>query len=383
MATMSVLDDLRDRVRARLGRSLQAPRKLKFTREGRYFTGMTLLVGFGAINTGNNLLYLLLGMMLALIILSGVLSENVLQKLEVQRRLPERIFAKQPAIGEITLYNHKTRFPSLSIQILEKIVGVPDDQRPAAYFLRVEAKSREVAQYRFSWPRRGRWKIEGVEVITRFPFELFRKSRSFDEDTEVLVYPQPEVPPQIAGIASLPMGDVRRHKVGQGAEFHGLRDYRDGEDIRAVHWKTTARRGELILKDFEEEEARQVFVCVDHRWSLRAGAPQAEQDAHRAQLERAISVAAGLAQELLGRGYAVGLGTLDEVLPVGTGAGQWERILRTLALARLAGDPADPKALAVERARFAVPAAARCLLVHHGPTSASVEPGVLLSKVEV
>jgi hypothetical protein len=74
---------------------------------------------------------------------------------------------------------------------------------------------------------------------------------------------------------------------------------------------------------------------------------------------------------------------LDEVLPVGTGAGQWERILRTLALARLAGDPADPKALAVERARFAVPAAARCLLVHHGPTSASVEPGVLLSKVEV
>ena len=48
---------------------------------------MTLLVGFGAINTGNNLLYLLLGMMLALILLSGVLSETTLRKLRVRRRL--------------------------------------------------------------------------------------------------------------------------------------------------------------------------------------------------------------------------------------------------------------------------------------------------------
>src|SRR6185436_19935940 len=57
----------------RLLRRFRPPRKLKFTREGKYFLGITLGVGFAAINTGNNLLYLLLGMLLSLIVLSGVM----------------------------------------------------------------------------------------------------------------------------------------------------------------------------------------------------------------------------------------------------------------------------------------------------------------------
>src|SRR5882672_7989875 len=74
----------------RLLRRLRPLRKLKFTREGKYFLGITLGVGFAAINTGNNLLYLLLGMLLSLIILSGVMSELSLRDLTVVRRLPTR-----------------------------------------------------------------------------------------------------------------------------------------------------------------------------------------------------------------------------------------------------------------------------------------------------
>ena len=84
--------------KSRWGR-VRAPRKLKFTREGKFFVGITLGVGFAAINTGNNLLYLLLGMLLALIIVSGLMSEVSLRNLTVVRRLPARAQVGRPHLA--------------------------------------------------------------------------------------------------------------------------------------------------------------------------------------------------------------------------------------------------------------------------------------------
>lgn len=342
---------------------------------------MTLLIGFGAINTGNNLLYLLLGMMLALIILSGILSESVLQKIQVQRTLPDRIFAGQPALTEILLRNNKGRAPSFSIQVIERIAHIGEKNRPAAYFMKVGPGQEERAQYRFSYPHRGRWKIEGVEVATRFPFELFRKSRDFDEEQEVVVFPTPELPGSLTGIASRPQGDVRRHKVGMGSEFHGMRDYREGDDARDIHWKTSARRGSLVLREFEEEEARQITLCLDHRWEPGMGV--ADED-HRNALERAIRLGAGVAQDLLSRGYVVGLATLDGKISPGAGAGQFERILHHLALLRIHGDPRDEQAPALQPSPtfpHMEPEEA-CLLVSASPVPPGLGHARLIKRVE-
>src|SRR5258707_12736402 len=98
-------------------RFLRGPRQLKFTREGKFFVGITLGVGFAAINTGNNLLYLLLGMMLSLIIASGVLSEMSLRGLSVAREPPARPHAGKPFLMGVSLQNHKRRLPSFSIEV--------------------------------------------------------------------------------------------------------------------------------------------------------------------------------------------------------------------------------------------------------------------------
>src|SRR3954447_20727235 len=96
---------------ARWGKSwrrwTRPPRRLTFTREGKYFVGITVGVGFAAINTGNNLLYLLLGMMLSLIVASGILSEVSLRGLEVTRRPPSRLHAGRPFLMGIALRNAK------------------------------------------------------------------------------------------------------------------------------------------------------------------------------------------------------------------------------------------------------------------------------------
>ena len=80
-----------DRFVVRMRRWLRPPRRLRATREGKYFVGITLGVGFAAVNTGNNLLYLLLGMMLSLIIASGILSEVSLRDLSLTRTPPDAL----------------------------------------------------------------------------------------------------------------------------------------------------------------------------------------------------------------------------------------------------------------------------------------------------
>ena len=92
---------------SKLARFFRPPRKLKFTREGKYYLGITLGVGFAAINTGNNLLYLLLGMLLSLIVVSGVMSDLSLRRLTVTRRLPVRAQVGRAHLVEIEVYNHK------------------------------------------------------------------------------------------------------------------------------------------------------------------------------------------------------------------------------------------------------------------------------------
>ena len=91
----------------RLLRFLTPPRKLKVTREGKYYLGITLGVGFAAINTGNNLLYLLLGMLLSLMLVSVVLSELSLRRLTVKLRVTVRADLGSAHLVEIDVYKHK------------------------------------------------------------------------------------------------------------------------------------------------------------------------------------------------------------------------------------------------------------------------------------
>ena len=99
---------------ARIRRWFRPPRQLQFTREGKYFVGITLGVGFAAINTGNNLLYLLLGMMLSLIMASAVMSESSLRDLDVTRQPPAALYAQRPFLMGIGLKNDKKKLPSFS-----------------------------------------------------------------------------------------------------------------------------------------------------------------------------------------------------------------------------------------------------------------------------
>ena len=145
-------------------RRFRPPRRLKFTREGKFFVGITLGVGFAAINTANNLLYLLLGMLLALIVVSGIMSELSLRDLTVVRRLPLRAQVGRAHLVEIEVFNHKSRIPSYAIEVEDLRAGQPADKR--CFFLKISPKSAQVAAYRRTPAKRGRDRHVGFRLAT-------------------------------------------------------------------------------------------------------------------------------------------------------------------------------------------------------------------------
>src|ERR1700760_321722 len=192
-------------------RRWRPPRRLSFTREGRIIVILAVGVGFAAINTGNNLLYLLLGWLLSFIIASGILSELTLKKLIVDRRPPARVYAGEPFLMEVVIKNEKPNRASYSIEVEDLVGSTPLDKR--CYFLKIPAAKSQRTSYRHTFVRRGLYTLTGYRVATKSPFALFRKSRDVDAPIEVLVYPARVVVPRPAPRPEA-RGEATAHRAG-------------------------------------------------------------------------------------------------------------------------------------------------------------------------
>jgi uncharacterized protein (DUF58 family) len=281
--------------------AMRPPRKLKFTREGKFFVGITLGVGFAAINTGNNLLYLLLGMLLALIIVSGLMSELSLRDLTVVRRLPLRAQVGRPHLVEIEVFNHKGRVPSYAIEVEDLRAGQPADKR--CFFLKISPKSAQVAAYRRTPTKRGRDVHVGFRIATRFPFGLFEKSREVPADGELIIYPAVDavqLPPSAPGRLGGGDGAMGR---GHGEDYLGLKLMREGEDPRDVHWRKSASVGQMVMRERAREARPDISLPLD---IVR---PDSAGDEWDSALERRIRDVASRAVAHLKRGDSVAVRT--------------------------------------------------------------------------
>src|SRR5437867_6800567 len=133
-------------------RRLYHYRSISLTSEGTRFVLLSFAVGIAAINTGNNLLYLLLAMMLSLIVMSGILSEQCLRHLVIRRRIPEHVFANSPALIALSLTNRKPRLPSFSLRVLDVVEGQSEDR--GVHVLHLPAGASVIQSYPILFPRR-------------------------------------------------------------------------------------------------------------------------------------------------------------------------------------------------------------------------------------
>lgn len=249
------------RLWVRFRQRMRPPRRLKFTREGKFFVGITLGVGFAAVNTANNLLYLLLGMLLALIVVSGLMSELSLRDLTVVRRLPLRAQVGRAHLVEIEVFNHKRKVPSYAIEVEDLRAGQPADKR--CFFLKISPRSAQVAAYRRTPVHRGRDRHVGFRIATRFPFGLFEKSREVSSDGELIIYPAVDpvrAPPVVPSRHNDGDGSAGR---AHGEDFLGLKLMRHGEDPRDIHWRKTASVGQNVMRERAREARPETRLTLD------------------------------------------------------------------------------------------------------------------------
>jgi uncharacterized protein (DUF58 family) len=301
-------------------------RRFRLTREGRAFLFITIGVGLAAVNTANNLLYLVLGLLLSLLLVSGVLSDLALWKLQINRKPPTRLFAGRRSYMDVALLNEKRWLSSVSVETIDELDGVETEP---ARFVRVAPGETEVASYGFETLRRGVVELGTMRVLTRYPFGLIEKGYTMFLPDEVIVFPQ--LLEHVATPATRPMrGDAAPiHRTGRGAEFAGsVRFYREGDEARDIHWKRTASRGELVVREHEQDSNTLVTLTVNN---LLAASPD-DEAAWLGRFETSISEVATAAAAYLMQGVSVQVQTNDSVSPLVPGGTPPDPIWRFLAL---------------------------------------------------
>jgi uncharacterized protein (DUF58 family) len=317
----------------RVKRYFSPPRTLRPTREGWWCLLATVGVGFAAVSTANNLLYLLEAMLLGLIVVSGLLSEMSMRGLRLGLRVPDEVFAGRRALFAVSVVNGKRRLPSYSLAL-----SAPGRGEIVRYLPRLRAGEERLIAWETTFRARGRERLPILRVTTRFPFGLFAKSAPVAVHADIVVYPALRPVPADAWRRAQGSAFTSPRRSGRGHGLRNLREYRAGDDPRLIHWRLSAKRRALVVREMEEETALDARIVL-----VGTGARDAE------RRESALSDAASLARALLRGGAAVALAGPGITIASGRGREHERRVLTALALydASAPGVPVVPDAPAV------------------------------------
>jgi uncharacterized protein (DUF58 family) len=211
-----------------------------------------------AINTGNNLLYLVLACQCGALVLSNALAEWNLRGLTVTRRLPSEPFAGDPAAGALVVTNRRRRGSAFALRVEE--VGPTGAAGRAAL---VAAGGDLEVPVRWTFPERGETRLQGLRVRSSYPFGLVERTREVDAPARLLVFPNPTPGPPAAPARGAGEGRADPRFRGREGYFRGLREYGPGDALRDIHWPTTARVGTTVVVERSAGASDEVVVRVD------------------------------------------------------------------------------------------------------------------------
>ncbi|MGA3193830.1 MAG: DUF58 domain-containing protein [Terriglobales bacterium] len=273
------------------------------TRPGMIYMLISVVIGIAAINTGNNLLYVIVAALLSAIVVSGIASAAVLRSLTLDVHLPEHVFAGRPIMARLRVRNSSSWMPSFSVRVVPgkrkpvqrwrwepHTIGVPSNRAPERQWLRLpDRRLRRVrtqaerpilqhpvyfpflatgqelcADIEMSFPARGRYEEKNFGLATRFPFAFLLKTRRINLAREIIVYPVVEPTEQFLDVLPMVTGEFETFVRGRGYDLYRIREYMPEDSARHVDWKATARTGALKVREFSREDERKLRIVFDN-----------------------------------------------------------------------------------------------------------------------
>jgi hypothetical protein len=244
--------------------------KVRLTIEGLFWLLAALVLLSQGWLRSVNLVALIACVLLSLWVMNllRVLLRFRLKRVRAERRIDEPVFARKPFAVTLTLSNPAERSrnqPGL------KLVDRGSHHQQGGFVPMLRRGQEQHIQYTVTLPRRGKYPWPNLVVSTGYPFGLARRQLTYPTNQETIVLPtlgrldrgklrrlllsQPQ--PSMTN-----RRPVRRHPVAQ-TEFFGLREFRSGDSPRWIHWRTSARMGELMVREFEEPPLDNLIIILD------------------------------------------------------------------------------------------------------------------------
>jgi uncharacterized protein (DUF58 family) len=314
----------------------------RVTREGVVYLVGVFVVAMAALNTGNNLLFLILGCQLAGILLSGIFSRITLTGVELQLEVPEHIFAGEPATAVLELRNLKRALPSFALSVAgdtetrkekatKKLIsrGRPLLDHPI-YFPYLPHGQAVQSKVDLVFPKRGIFRNESLSIRSRFPFGFLEKTREVAAEAEIFIFPSIEPTEAFYEILPLMSGELESYQRGRGNDLYSIRDLVHTDSARFIDWKATAKSGAMKVREFAREDERRVLLALD---PFAGGRSIDAQGATRAaeQFESAVSFCACLAWHFSEIESVMGFRSPGVEIPVGPATENIFGILKQLA----------------------------------------------------
>jgi uncharacterized protein (DUF58 family) len=282
------------------------------TAAGAFAIALVLATGVVAVNSGNNLLYLVAAGLLAVLALSGILGHRNLRGVELRLIRPDEAWAGRPVTVRAELVNRRARMPAFLLAIGGG-AGPPAGTVPE-----IATGAHAEISLTLTFPGRGIRPWPPHTVTSEFPFGLIRRGALVQPPGACLVYPSPlAVPWEVAERAEHEGELQARRAPGLSGEHRGLRDYAPGDSLSRVQWKSWLRLRRLLTREFEAEGAPPVLYRFD-------AVPGPGTEERLGQL-------AWLVRTGLRRGRSVGLVLPGRVIPPGSGATHRRELLGALA----------------------------------------------------
>ncbi|GIX00867.1 MAG: membrane protein [Pirellulaceae bacterium] len=265
--------------------------------------GILLFIFLGAVLRDINLLILLAGAMIGIVLIQWRFSVGTLNGLTLTRHVPPFVAVDAPLDVEVQVINPKRWLAAWLVMIEERVEKeVPGPDRRAVVgrcvVHGVPPRGHVRGKYRLVFHQRGRYRISSSTLSTRYPLGLGRGWRELEAQHQIVVHPRcGQLTPRINLLVDQDRTGKNRSTGTAGVqegEFYGLRPWVTGDSKRWIHWRTTARLGELSVRQFERRQQRQLAVLLDLYHDGTADCAEA--------VEAVISFVATLANHLVRSG---------------------------------------------------------------------------------
>jgi uncharacterized protein (DUF58 family) len=368
--------------------------RVRPTRAGWCTLALTGALSLAGANSSVNVLFLLSGVLFGALVVSFIGAWRQLARVSVSRELPEHVHAGEGFTVSLTLSNRKRR-AAHALLVEDSAPAAGETWR--AFAPQVAGRGLTVLRYVARAAQREVVSFGGVRLSTIFPFGLVRATvvRLAGPQDELVVYPalgtvRPSfLQGQIMGVRE--RASLQPSRIGT-TDVHGLREYRSGDNPKWIHWRSSARLGKPLVKEFDREEARRLHVVLD------AALPPGEEDdglsetapaTQARRLEQGVSFAATLASASTRATREVGLTALGlervDLAPA-AGVAQVHAILTALARLQPTRVPQTPEPR-LERHVLRNTAVIVVVLdadrLRHLPLSAWQEPGGTVRVIDV